>query len=335
MTTSTIQELEQRLQAGDLAAATECGVRLLNGEWGRPYQQRGADLIAGAADAGHGEAVALLAMMTGAGVFRRQSWPQALDFLQLSAELGWKQAQAQVALLAADRDLAQRSTLPGAGTAMWKALRDTVDINAWTTAPPKQSISDSPKIRRIEQFVPAGVCSWMIMRGRGKLRRAQVYGAKGEASFDPGRTNSETDFSIVEADLVLLLLRARIASATGLPTPVMELTKVLHYAPGQQFAPHYDFIDPEVEGYADEIAVRGQRIATFLVYLNEEYEGGETGFPTLGLRHRGKRGDALLFANVDALGRPDTRTLHAGLPPTKGEKWLLSQWLRDRSPADC
>jgi len=24
-------------------------------------------------------------------------------------------------------------------------------------------------------------------------------------------------------------------------------------------------------------------------------------------------------------------TLHAGLPPLSGEKWLLSQWLRDRA----
>jgi len=23
-------------------------------------------------------------------------------------------------------------------------------------------------------------------------------------------------------------------------------------------------------------------------------------------------------------------TLHTGLPPTRGEKWLLSQWMRER-----
>jgi hypothetical protein len=25
------------------------------------------------------------------------------------------------------------------------------------------------------------------------------------------------------------------------------------------------------------------------------------------------------------------RTLHEGLPPTRGEKWLLSQWMREKS----
>ena len=37
-----------------------------------------------------------------------------------------------------------------------------------------------------------------------------------------------------------------------------------------------------------------------------------------------------MFFNVDAAGQPDRRTLHAGLPPSAGEKWLLSQWFRDR-----
>ena len=45
--------------------------------------------------------------------------------------------------------------------------------------------------------------------------------------------------------------------------------------------------------------------------------------------HRGGRGDALVFFNLDEAGQPDPRTLHAGLAPTRGEKWLLSQWIRD------
>jgi hypothetical protein len=33
---------------------------------------------------------------------------------------------------------------------------------------------------------------------------------------------------------------------------------------------------------------------------------------------------------VSAGGEPDTRTLHAGLTPTRGEKWLYSKWIRER-----
>lgn len=325
-----VRELERLTGQGDVEAATEYGRRMLNGEWGREHQKRGAEMLEAASADGNGEAAALMAMMAGAGVYRSQDWDCALDLLQRSAELGWKPAQAQLALLSADRELAQRAD----GPRHWHALRRSIDLAPWLAAPPRISLSDSPKIRRVERFIPAAVCNWLIMRGRSKLRRAQVYGDDATARTDAGRTNSEADFSIVEADLVLLLVRARIAAVTGLPTAVMELTKVLHYEPGQRFDKHYDFIDPEAPGYAQELMARGQRIATFLVYLNDDYEGGETDFPTLGLRHRGKCGDALLFANCDARNEPDRRTLHAGLPPTRGEKWLLSQWIRNRTPSD-
>ena len=45
---------------------------------------------------------------------------------------------------------------------------------------------------------------------------------------------------------------------------------------------------------------------------------------------KGRTGDALMFGNVSENGAPDPMSLHAGLPPRSGEKWLLSQWVRNR-----
>ena len=95
-------------------------------------------------------------------------------------------------------------------------------------------------------------------------------------------------------------------------------------------AQHFDYLDPNEPAYAAELAARGQRTHTFLVYLNDDFTGGETSFPRLGLAHTGKPGDALVFANVDASGAPDEKTMHAGLPPTSGEKWVFSQWIREK-----
>jgi hypothetical protein len=111
----------------------------------------------------------------------------------------------------------------------------------------------------------------------------------------------------------------------------MEAPQILNYAVGQRFQPHTDYFNPDIPSTAAEMRANGQRVATALVYLNEEgLEGGETAFPRLGFNYRGRKGDALVFFNVDAAGKPDPRTLHAGLPPTRGEKWLLSQWIRNR-----
>lgn len=58
----------------------------------------------------------------------------------------------------------------------------------------------------------------------------------------------------------------------------------------------------------------------------------QTHFPDIGLAYRGQTGDAIFFANVDVAGALDPQTRHGGLAPTLGEKWLLSQWIRDRTP---
>jgi predicted 2-oxoglutarate/Fe(II)-dependent dioxygenase YbiX len=127
------------------------------------------------------------------------------------------------------------------------------------------------------------------------------------------------------------LVNLRIAAAIGVPLAHQEPTNFLHYARGQQYIPHFDFFtQAEEAGFAHELRTIGQRIVTVLVYLNEGYEGGETEFPKLGWRFKGKLGDALIFWNLNQQGERELDSLHAGLPVTKGEKWLLSKWVRQR-----
>ena len=108
----------------------------------------------------------------------------------------------------------------------------------------------------------------------------------------------------------------------------MEIPKLLHYTPGETFARHFDYLDPQNPAYAQELAARGQRVQTFLVYLNDDYNGGETSFPLLEFAHRGNKGSAFLFSNIDSHGQPHEKTMHVGEAPTKGEKWVFSQWIR-------
>ncbi len=72
-----------------------------------------------------------------------------------------------------------------------------------------------------------------------------------------------------------------------------------------------------------------QRLATMLVYLNDDFEGGHTHFPLLNASVVPEKGKALFFWVAD----PDTRdlfekTLHAGTPVSEGHKWIANQWIR-------
>ncbi len=279
--------------------------------------------LAQAAEAGDSDAAHRLAVLSAMGLGLPQDWRAALERLTQAAELGHPTAGRQLVLLS---DLV---VLEG----RWKHVADGIDIAAWLNAPAPRALSPGPAIFAIERFLPPAVCDWLRNQAEARAEPALVYDPDtGEGRRDSVRTNAAARFDLERMDVVMALVRERIARTAGLPVPGLEWTQVLHYAVGQTFDWHVDWLDPANPGYAADLAARGQRIATCLVFLNDDFEGGETAFEAGGLRHRGRKGDALLWANTLPDGSIDRRTRHAGLPPTKGEKWVLSQWLRGRAP---
>ncbi len=320
--------LRQAVEGGDAVAMSFLGARLLIGR-AAPLEPRTAlRLLGRAAELNQPDAHTILATVAAASAITGEQWAQALDHLERAAELGSSRAQGQLRLLSGHAGALDAT--PG----VWSQLRRSVDWAAWTQPPPKRVLSQAPRLRAVEGFLPPAVCDWLIARAQPLLAPASVYDPdSGTARHEQARSNSAVEFNIINADVVMMLVRGRIGVSTHLPTAAMEPLQVLHYQVGERFEPHFDFLDPAVEAYARDAATRGQRLATFLIYLNDDYEGGETEFPIVSLRHKGRKGDALYFANVDDAGQPDRRTLHAGSAPTAGVKWLLSQWVRDRAAA--
>jgi prolyl 4-hydroxylase len=302
-----INELANAAQRGDAEAMTQLAKRIIVGDRAPRLRRQGIGLLADAVKMGSAEAADRLAVIRASGVVAAPDWPAALELLTLAAERGWAPARAQLEVLAS---LSRESLLvPPAGVV----------------------VHEEPHIRRFAHFVSGPVCDWLIERARGRLERARVYDAQRNLDIvDDSRTNSFAVFNAMEADLVHLLVQTRMAIGCGQPVKHMEASTVLHYAVGETIGHHYDFVDPALPGYAEEVRARGHRVATFLVYLNDGYEGGETVFPRLGVRHAGRRGEGLLFVNTLADGQADLRTLHSGEPPTRGEKWVFSQFVRDR-----
>ncbi len=311
MLPETLFHLRARASSGDLDALATLGRKLLLGDGVPAAPQDGVACLMQAASRGHAEATAQLALITAFGVMRPRNLADAITCLRRAAALGWAPARQELQLLA-------------------RGASD-VSVAALTAPPPVRVVSESPRIRVFERFATAAECDWLIERGRDHLKRALVYRRDAEGHHETSaRTNTEADFTFGNASVLLALLRDRIAAAAGLATDHFEVAKLLHYEPGEEFKPHGDFQETSTPALAREVERRGQRVATFLLYLNDDYEGGETDFPRAGLRHKGARGDALLFFNVDAAGRPDFNTIHAGQPTTRGEKWLFSQWIRGK-----
>mmetsp|Transcript_26713 Transcript_26713/g.63535 ORF Transcript_26713/g.63535 Transcript_26713/m.63535 type:complete len:148 (+) Transcript_26713:107-550(+) len=108
-----------------------------------------------------------------------------------------------------------------------------------------------------------------------------------------------------------------------------ESMQILNYKPGQQFKEHHDFFDPETDP-PENFEPGGNRLATFLLYLHAADEGGETYFSDIDLWLTAQTGDAVLFYDMKKDGDVDRKTMHAGMPPVKGEKWVMTKWIHER-----
>jgi prolyl 4-hydroxylase len=329
---AAVDVLAAATQRGDLEAMTQLGRRLLVGDRAPALPRDGTGLLLDAFKQGNADAAARLAVLTALGCYVKRSVADAIDLLVGAAERGSTSARGQLETLSADAELARSARASSSVRAdLWRRLAQSVDVAGWAAAPPAQTLNESPLVRCFRGFATPAVCDWLIERARGRLHRARVYDTHAGADVEnDNRTNTIAEFNLAEADVVHVALQVRMAAACGIPLEQMEAPAVLHYEVGEQIGNHFDFIDPQVPNYADEIEKRGERVVTFLVYLNDSYEGGETDFPKLGVRHKGASGEGLFFVNALANGGPDTRMLHAGRPPSRGEKWIVSQFIRNR-----
>lgn len=160
----------------------------------------------------------------------------------------------------------------------------------------------------IDNFWSAELCNDYILKSEAiGYEPATVETEKGQRVIETVRNNNRiifTDFELAnnlwERLEPLAPARIGISKAIGLN----ERFRFYKYQPGQQFRKHFDqsFIRNDVEA----------SYYTFMIYLNDDYEGGETTFNELPIQPR--QGMALVFKH-------DLE--HAGNSVTKGIKYVL------------
>ncbi len=322
--------LARAAQAGNNEAMTQLARRLIAGDRAPMMPKEGARLLLDAARAGNAEAASALAVLLGLGAYVPQNMSAAFDTLGYAAERGSQSARRQLGVLLPSHSLtlrAQRDESP----LLWRQLATQAASaeTCWSASP--AALWPGSPVYAVNRMLPPELCDWLIDRSQGKLTRARVYDSDADRDLvHPTRANTAAAFNLLEAELVHIVVQARMAHICGVPLSHLEPLTVLHYATGEQVRNHFDFVDPQARHHATELARHGQRRLTFLIYLNDDYTGGETDFPQLGIRFKGKKGDGLFFVNAGEDERPDRRMLHAGLPPEMGEKWIVSQFIRSR-----
>lgn len=196
-----------------------------------------------------------------------------------------------------------------------------------------KKISKSPYIICIENFFTDEESAFLKNSAKPLLQRSQVVDEESSTSVSEDRTSKSAYLHEVESKITANI-RKRAADFLKKKDQEIEGLQVVHYEEGQKFNPHHDYFDRSQKSGRDAIATAGQRVATFFVYLNDldpQALGGETMFPEVlgGLKIKPKKNMAVFWFNVLPDGKEDERTLHAGLPLDKGEKYGVNIWLTD------
>lgn len=212
---------------------------------------------------------------------------------------------------------------------------------------PFQVLSWKPRALHFPNFATPEQCENIIQMAKSKLKPSSLALRKGEtAESTKGIRTSTGTFMSASEDTTGTLeeVEQKIARATMFPRSHGEAFNILRYEIGQRYVSHYDAFNPAEYG-----TQKSQRIASFLLYLSDVEEGGETMFPyengsnmgtgydyekCIGLKVKPRKGDGLLFYSLYLNGTIDKTSLHGSCPVIKGEKWVATKWIRDQEQDD-
>jgi len=294
--TEAIQLIRQLAEAGHADALFTLGDCYWRGAGVPQDLSRGRELFRVASAAGQPMAVRAYTNLLSSGIGGQRQWPEAL------------------------RRLEQEARFDGLRAKMLEVIRGMdLDPNGNPlSVAPAEPVSERPHVRLHRAAFTGPECDFLILLAEPTYERSLVI-MDGRDVPDPIRTSEGSTFHWLIEDPATHAVNRRIAALSGTAVEQGEPLHILRYRPGQQYHPHHDWLPPP-----------NRRVMTVLVYLNDDYEGGETAFPKAGVKVKGRKGDALVFISALPNGDLDPISEHAGLPVQSGTKYLASRWIREK-----
>ena len=180
-------------------------------------------------------------------------------------------------------------------------------------------------VKEIKGFLSKNECQALVeMIEANNVRSSVVVGGTDRSGVSETRTSSTSN--LAPNNLVVKSIHQKIADNLGLNIKKGEDLQGQKYEPGQYFKEHNDYFSGDA--YDKHCLSSGNRTFTFMIYLNEDFEGGGTYFPKLEKTIKPELGKAVVWQNtID--GQPQPDTMHEGTTITKGVKYIITSWWRE------
>ena len=201
------------------------------------------------------------------------------------------------------------------------------------TPPLWKPLADSAKARRIENvnlevyeiedFLSHEECDLLVRKMDPVLKPSSVTNPAAEKDV---RTSFTAYLRLVDDEIAAMNMK--IHEFMRVPLEFSEEPQGQRYLAGQEFKKHCDWFDKN-SPYNQVHLNMGQRTYTFMIYLNDVEEGGETYFTRINLSIKPQKGKALVWNNMVADGSGNWFSEHWGKPVIKGEKYIITKWFRE------
>ncbi|XP_033753754.1 prolyl 4-hydroxylase subunit alpha-1-like [Pecten maximus] len=197
----------------------------------------------------------------------------------------------------------------------------------------EEVMSHVPRVSRFYDIISDEDISHLQNTVKQNLTRGRVI-SDGVGLSDDSRTGESAYVKI--ATNICLKLEKRIELLTGLDATVRkdiktsEKFQVVNYGIGGHYDCHLDSLYRRNRAdITDGNYTIGDRIATWMFYLNDVKAGGATVFPKINLRILPVKGSAVFWYNLLPSGEVDDRSEHAACPVILGTKWVTTKWIRE------
>ena len=175
------------------------------------------------------------------------------------------------------------------------------------------SVYHEPKV--IRKFISDEVCDFLINTDTSSFRVSEVGISATENNLIQQYSRHSKDRTVSLTEYGVSEIYEKCSKFTNMPLSHIEDISVVKYEEGGFFLDHKD-------AYADY-----PRQYTIILYLNDDYEGGETEFPLLKKKYKLKKGDALFFNNYDTYGNITEQSTHRGNKVISGVKYICNVWI--------
>jgi hypothetical protein len=200
------------------------------------------------------------------------------------------------------------------------------------------TINETPLVQVFKNFIPKEDCDSILETMQNPdfnwedAKKITPYGTLNVDDTTPGHMASYSKIESEKYRQIISKIKQKIAIETGHPLENICDPIPTYYTTSSKFDAHWDFIALNLEiadGYKEMVDRGGNRVATAILNLNEDFSGGETYFDRLCKAAWPNKGQLIYFRYDYDDPTINIKTIHTGSVVEYGNKYILTFFIKE------